>query len=883
MDPVTKQKVGGSADISLPTTSYSSSKASVDVGGHPSNTSPRSSKTESASWKPDVYVKSFVPRAFTAINNSPAILVNSVEVETIRFREYTKSFAGDFLLPEIAAQPYPPMYSGMNLVSVEKLSTDNYRDHMLDCLLLDHEKQSGEIRLYDLYGVTLEVSDVSQEIFKLHVPGIREGAPSIAYGDRVMLRQLRLDPQTSIPLGMENFFHLGGESDGRIPAPGFTGYQINAVVIAVAKGVEDVFLRINGVLPEQLVFNVCFLVQERHFQSMERAVGSTSDKLAVKYSSQSQLSHWLRCMLFPSDADGIWQKNPPSGKFRQTWFDQNLNYEQKKAIDAIQSKNYGTTPFLIHGPPGTGKTKTICESVKQLCNDPNFDGAILLCAPSDPAADQLALRLKAQFGPSEMFRLNDYSRTFAEVPQELLSNCYIDSSIFSLPPFPKLLRYKIVITTCQAANILVQTRTTNQDLALLEKNLESMLHPRLGRESPSKGGTSLHWAALLVDEAAQATEPELLIPLSVVSPPLSYNSVCPIFVLAGDQYQLSPRTHDKRSTLHISLFERLSSLPLYASHPLSRKNSNRTTSFKPALHPAFANLTRNYRSHPAILAVSSALFYNNTLIPEATGIDSLQSWPAWQGKCWPVLFACNAGVDTCEDVQTTSRGGWYNLREAKKAIAYAVYLISSGLIATQSDICIIAPFDTQVRLLRTIARANQLWGVNIGPVEAFQGLESRFVIFCTTRTRTRFIKHDNERGMGIIGQPKKFNVGLTRAKEGLIVLGNPCVLGQDECWGAFLGFCWRNGLWEKEKFEGEGRLRDFVEDKVDGMVNEWAPPQENQAEESRRGLERALIHREDERGAQTKGSRAARRFMGESVEDVMWRMGLEAEAWVLGI
>lgn len=551
----------------------------------------------------------------------------------------------------------------------------------------------------------------------------------------------------------------------------------------------------------------------------------------------------------------------------------------QKAINAIQFQNYGKTPFLIHGPPGTGKTKTICETVKQLCNDPNFGGAILLCAPSNPAADQLALRLKAQFDPTEMFRLNDYSRTFAEVPQELLSYCYVDRSIFNLPPFPKLMGFKLIITTCQAADILVQARTTNRDLALLEETLNSMLHPRLGRGNPTNIGSPLHWGALLVDEAAQATEPELIIPLSVVAPPLSSSSVSPIFALAGDHHQLSPRTHNKRSTLHISLFERLSTLPLYALHPLSRKNVNRTTIFKPALRPSFADLTRNYRSHPAIIAVSSALFYNNTLIPEAKNTDSLRSWPAWRGRCWPVLFICNAGIDTCEEMQAANGGGWYNWREAKKAIEYAIYLISSGLITMQSDICIMAPFDTQVRLLRKMARVNQLWELNIGPVEAFQGLESRFVIFCTTRTRTRFVKDDNERGIGIMGEAKKFNVGLTRAKEGLIVLGNPCVLGQDECWCTFLSFCWRNGLWESEQYEGGG---DFVEDAGDDTVNEWEPPEDLQGEESQHGLERALIHRDDESGAQAKGSRAARRFLGESLEDGMWRMGLEAEAQVLG-
>ena len=520
--------------------------------------------------------------------------------------------------------------------------------------------------------------------------------------------------------------------------------------------------------------------------------------------------------------------------------------------------------------------------MKQLCNDPTFEGAILLCAPSDPAADQLASRLKVQFDPTEMFRLNDYSRTFAEVPQELLAYCCVDRSIFNIPPFPKLMGYKIVISTCQAADILVQAQTTNRDLVLLEQNLSSMLHPRLGRQSPSNKVYSLHWGALLVDEAAQATEPELIIPLSVVAPPFSYALASPIFALAGDHHQLSPRTRTKSSTLHISLFERLSNLPFYASHPLSRKNAKKTTLFKPAMRPSFSDLTRNYRSHPAIIAVSSALFYNDSLIPEATDINSLQTWPAWRGRCWPVLFACNAGVDTCEDVQAASGGGWYNLREARKAIAYAIHLISSGLITMQSDICIMAPFDTQVRLLRTMARAQQLWGVNIGPVEAFQGLQSRFVIFCTTRTRTRFVKDDGQRGLGIMGEAKKFNVGLTRAKEGLIVVGNPRVLDQDECWAAFLGFCWRNGLWQNEQFEGEGRTEDFVEDVVDGNVNEWAPPEKAQAAESQRGVERALIHRDDAGSAQNVGSGAARKFMGESLEDRMWRMGLEAEAQVLG-
>ena len=272
----------------------------------------------------------------------------------------------------------------------------------------------------------------------------------------------------------------------------------------------------------------------------------------------------------------------------------------------------------------------------------------------------------------------------------------------------------------------------------------------------------------------------------------------------------------------------------------------------------------------------SRLFYNDTLIPEATDIDSLLAWSAWRGRRWPLLFGCNGGIDACEDVQAAGGGGWYNLREATKAITYAADVLSLGLVAAQPDICIMAPFDTQVRLLRNMARARGLFGVNIGPVEAFQGLESRMVIFCTTRTRMRFVNADTARNVGVMSEPKKFNVGITRARQGLIVLGNPWVLGADRCWAQFLGFCWRNGLWEGE---GEGEdLHDPIEGE-EGRVNEWVPEAESGAEGGLRGIEKALVYRD--KGDEGEGSKAARRFLGESIENRMWRMGLEAEAQVV--
>lgn len=532
-------------------------------------------------------------------------------------------------------------------------------------------------------------------------------------------------------------------------------------------------------------------------------------------------------------------------------------------------------PYLIFGPPGTGKTKTICETVAQLGEDPKFLGSILLCAPSNQAADTLAERLRETFDPKSMLRLNDSSRTFAEVPQTLLAYCYLDGDIFNLPPLTVLMKYQVVITTCQDADILVQARVTNRDLSTLQQDMTAALNPFHLQQGQLSSSYPLHWAALILDEAAQATEPEVLIPLSVVSPPNSYKHTQePIFVMAGDEHQLNPRIYDRSTALHISLFERLSKTTLYYSHPLARKNMSRSSQY-PMLRPPFANLIRNYRSHPAILALPSSLFYANTLVPEADQVIDLLPWSKWRGRKWPVLFACNNGMDDCEDVRSVG-GGWYNYTEAAKAIAFANSLLDSGVISTQSDICIMSPFPSQVRLLRERARSSKLWGLDIGPMEAFQGLESRFVIICTTRARKRFLKTDEARGVGIVHDEKKFNVAITRAKQGLIVIGNPLVLETSSCWLAFMKFCWRNSLWQRER-NPDVRMQELEE----GQVNAWGPFQDTQKENhvtapKVSGLEAALVYKELEKW---QGSTATKRFMSDngSLDDAMWRLGLQAE------
>ena len=206
---------------------------------------------------------------------------------------------------------------------------------------------------------------------------------------------------------------------------------------------------------------------------------------------------------------------------------------------------------------------------------------------------------------------------------------------------------------------------------------------------------------------------------------------------------------------------------------------------------------------------------------------------------------------------------------------YADDILKSGTNVSQPEICIMSPFQAQVRRLRKSARERNLPGLNIGPMEAFQGLESRVVIICTTRARKRFLDDDETKGIGIISNEKKFNVAITRAKEGLIVIGNPWTMATNYYWDQFLRFCYRNGLWETDLEDDIG-----VRNQQDGGTNEWIPREDDPEEASDKSdvttsLEKALMLTERE---QRDGNTAKRRLLGGyDTEALLWQRGIDAQ------
>ena len=818
----------------------------------------------------NVYARLFVPKALTIINTLDGQKIDTPAMNQIDFGAYVRNYFGFEFLPLIPLPIELPRNTPFSLNDgVIHTHYEQYFQYHLEAEIQSQQQENDSYSLYGHDATTLSHELGQPATCSFIVPGLRENSPYVEEDDIIQLRQLRYD-HMGRPLGMEQWLasssQFGGSAPGfpalpsRWRAPGWTGIIYNARASGVQRKQEQLLVRVCGLITQNvnldmqhslsgkhhLKFNVQFPVPKERYLPMQQVLpiiqralrqansssqyqdtyGATNAAHAIpsttspKSYSSPQLEglsearhHWLQSMLFPTEANCEMQTKLNTGSFNRPFFDEQLNWEQQKAIESICSRNYGTLPFLVSGPPGTGKTKTLIETALQLINNVDKVSHILFCAPSDPAADTIIQRLSAHFKPTELLRLNRPSRTFAEVSGAVLPFCYVSQNIFCLPPFKHLMSYKIVVTTCRDASLLMYSRMTNFDLYAAEYGLRSSIHPY---DSPPSQ-VELHWTALLIDEAAQAMEPEALIPLSIVAPPLESAKLAfrPLFVMAGDEHQLGPRTSLRSSPLKTSLFARLFARPIYAGHSLARGRTRKAppalnSAMLPILRPAFANLIRNYRSHPAILAVPSALFYADTLEPEATDTDRLTSWSEWRGRRWPVLFHSNGSEDELEK----DSGGWYNIGEAQIACRYAALLVQTGLVG-QNEVCIMSPFKTQVQRLRKTIREQQygsLWDVDIGPTEAFQGLERGVVILCTTRSNQRFINNDKRLDWGIIGMPNKMNVALTRAKFGLIVIGKRELLLQDPNWKAFLGFCERNGL-VAGKTDGGGRFhdRDHVE------------------------------------------------------------------------
>lgn len=253
---------------------------------------------------------------------------------------------------------------------------------------------------------------------------------------------------------------------------------------------------------------------------------------------------------------------------------------------------------------------------------------------------------------------------------------------------------------------------------------------------------------VIIDEAAQAVEPAILIPLI---------HGCRQIFLVGDPVQLP-------ATVISSTAQKLG----YGTSLFKR--------FQGAGFPV-QMLKIQYRMHPAISIFPSKEFYDGEL-KDGEGLSKTKPWHSY--RCFgPFCFFDIDGIES----QPSGSGSWLNQDEVE-FITLLYHQLASRYPELRSresspQVAVISPYRSQVKLLKDNFRST--FGdqskevIDVNTVDGFQGREKEVVIFSCVRS-------NEEQKIGFVSDYQRMNVAITRARSAVLVVGSASTLKQNKHW-----------------------------------------------------------------------------------------------------
>lgn len=487
--------------------------------------------------------------------------------------------------------------------------------------------------------------------------------------------------------------------------------------------------------------------------------------------SHERLTKGLQIVESARGRDAFWKKliigEASAGQVEPVAIrDPSLNEQQNIAL----SKAMGAPDvFLVHGPPGTGKTQTLAAIAAA---EVEAGGTVLACAASNAAVDNLVVRLGAR-GLAPM-RLGHPARVLPQVVESTLEaraaqhpNTKVAEEL--VREARELLRRADRATKqgrsadryaeareCRyaAKRLFAEARALSrgaQDEVLQKADVVCATLTGLGQRMRGR-----RFTLLIVDEATQATVPATLLGL------LKADRV----VLAGDQNQLPPTVLSQdasRQGLARTLYERL----------VEKQPDTIATM-----------LEEQYRMHSDIMTFSSEQLYDGLLTAhQSVASHTLNDLP-------PVLFVDTAGKGWDEERPEETE----SIRNPLEAARVALEVQSLREMGVEAgDIAVIAPYAAQVQLLRTLLPEDAL---EVDTVDAFQGREKEAVVVSLTRS--------NEYGeLGFVADVRRMNVALTRARKRLVVIGDSATMGGHPFYAAFVQYVQDRGYYRSAWEEPE--------------------------------------------------------------------------------
>ena len=487
--------------------------------------------------------------------------------------------------------------------------------------------------------------------------------------------------------------------------------------------------------------------------------------------------------------------------------------QHQAIIGSAEAVNRG--PFmpkivLIQGPPGTGKTHTLIGIVQQIFKawtNPHLSlPKILVCAPSNGAVDEIGSRLYAvrQF-LKNIFPKDHHNRSLRCVrigqDDQVRSDCIhmtidflvndnLKNSGGALENQARKVEKQMGDLDLKISNLRNRNRDKEAEEAEKEMEILSKEAHRL-RTTQQKGGdmefrkrhlrdeilrkadvilTTLNscrsslletlfsttaenggFSCVIVDEASQCSEPEVLMPLY-------YQSISKM-ILIGDPMQL-PATVKS----------------------VTASNTGYGRSFFERVFRYFGGycdenpvhmLNQQFRMHKEICDFPSREFYGGRL-KSAAGAGYLANFPL---KPYTVIDVTNTRQDTSDPKNIVNKG--------EAAFVCSVLKLMEQHLSPQSTVGVITPYKGQKKLLQEKIQALSLSNikVDVNTIDGFQGQERQVIIFSSVRASE---EGSDSSSIGFMGSVQRMNVALTRAKHGLVVCISRPALESNKLWGSLI-------------------------------------------------------------------------------------------------
>lgn len=204
-------------------------------------------------------------------------------------------------------------------------------------------------------------------------------------------------------------------------------------------------------------------------------------------------------------------------------------------------------------------------------------------------------------------------------------------------------------------------------------------------------------------------------------------------------------------------------------------------------------LNVQYRMHPTIAFFASSHFYDGRLNNGVSGEE--RRAPVgfnWPNKTKPVAF-----LKTPDFAQESSKASSkLNGFEARQVYEVVRDLLKEGDI-TNNGVGVITPYRAQLKLIAD--EIKEFENVSVRTVDGFQGQERDVIVFSAVRC--------NEHGfVGFLDDEKRMNVLLTRARRGMIVIGNKRTLGKCALWSKWIDWVEENELVRDCTQEDAGKM-----------------------------------------------------------------------------